>query len=221
MANYKCGEQTYTDILTSAKKLFYQKGYTHTYCTEITDAIGVNSGLIHYYFKSKGKIALQVLASVYNNLRDIVKTNFAQLPFWTKIVLETELFWILIRKDKFFCRFLAEIAEAHIPSELDLEGSIEYMNDISRNSDTEFSMDQIRLIEKLALTMEYELINSYAKGNYQISGDEFMHRDARIFLQLFQVSEETINNSIKDAEEILSHWKLEISEDMEIICSPM
>lgn len=216
MPAYRKGEQTYAELLHAARELFYQKGYKATYCTEITEAVGANPGLIHYYFKSKANIALQVLAYVYNNLMEVSATNFSDLPFLTRIALETELMWILIRKDDNFCRFMSEIAAEHIPSELEMASSFKYLDDINQYVGSKLSREQIRMLARLAFASEYELILFYARKEYDISGDDYMRQDARIFLQLFSIPAEEVEQAIQEAEDILKDWKLEITEAFEI-----
>ena len=49
-------------ILTSAQKIFHNKGFTGTRMQEIADTAEINKGLLHYYFKSKEKL----FESVFN-----------------------------------------------------------------------------------------------------------------------------------------------------------
>lgn len=220
MPFYKKGEQTYGELIQCARRLFYQKGYKATYCQEITDSAGVNSGLFHYYFKSKANIALLVLSSVYAELQELSSAYFSKIPFLTRIALETELLWVLIRKNNHFCRFMSELASEHIPSKLELTSSFQYLENVNQHLKKNLSEDKIKLLAKLALASEYELILFYAKGDYEISGDEYMNQDIRIFLQLFSVSPEEIEKAICEADKILSKWKLDISEEMNICISP-
>jgi TetR/AcrR family transcriptional regulator len=62
-------------ILSGARTLFAQKGYSGASTQEIAEAAGVNKRLIFYYFKSKDKLYMATLEDFFNQVERFLK-NF-------------------------------------------------------------------------------------------------------------------------------------------------
>jgi len=67
--------RTKEKLYKSAQELFVEKGLSKTTVREIADNVGVNSGLMHYYFKSKNKLALDILQSLFNEIYKIADNH--------------------------------------------------------------------------------------------------------------------------------------------------
>jgi AcrR family transcriptional regulator len=52
----KTVEDRRKEILDAAMRLFYEKGFSHTSITDISQSIGISQGLCYRYFKSKDEI---------------------------------------------------------------------------------------------------------------------------------------------------------------------
>lgn len=63
------GEKTRSDIVDSARKLFYQHGYDGTSFSQIVDATGLFRGNIYHYFKTKDDILEAVIESYLDDYR--------------------------------------------------------------------------------------------------------------------------------------------------------
>ena len=72
MAQYTKGMGTRKEILSAARNLFYEKGYTETTTRQIASAAGINLGLIKYYFNSKADIAVHIYLDVRNGHSDFI-----------------------------------------------------------------------------------------------------------------------------------------------------
>jgi len=55
------GEKTRTDIVESARRLFYEQGYDSTSFSDIVEASGLFRGNIYHYFKTKDEILRAVI----------------------------------------------------------------------------------------------------------------------------------------------------------------
>lgn len=66
------GEKTRTEIVETAKALFYQKGYHHTSFTDIVDAAGILRGNIYHYFKTKDDILAAVVEQRLSEFRKML-----------------------------------------------------------------------------------------------------------------------------------------------------
>ena len=57
---YKKSEATRENIITTARKLFAEKGYEHTDMKEIAGELGMTHAALYYYFKNKTDVAWEI-----------------------------------------------------------------------------------------------------------------------------------------------------------------
>ena len=70
----KKGEQTRTDIVECAGRLFYEHGFEGTSFSDIVEASGLFRGNIYHYFKTKDEILKAVIEQHLNVYREILAT---------------------------------------------------------------------------------------------------------------------------------------------------
>jgi TetR/AcrR family transcriptional regulator len=63
-------EQTRSDILNAAERLFAEQGFAGTSIRQIAEEVGVNSAMVHYYFGKKPQLMHAVLTHVLEPLAD-------------------------------------------------------------------------------------------------------------------------------------------------------
>lgn len=68
----KKGEQTRTDIIACAGRLFYEHGFEGTSFTDIVEASGLFRGNIYHYFKTKDDILKAVIDQHLDGYREIL-----------------------------------------------------------------------------------------------------------------------------------------------------
>ena len=82
-------QNTEVRIKEAARKLFQEKGFDATRTREIAEAAGINSALLHYYFRSKEKlfhlIMIESIREMFSFLRQIIDDTSTDLS--TKIDL--------------------------------------------------------------------------------------------------------------------------------------
>lgn len=64
MANTAKGEETKKRIITTARFLFYEQGYSETSLRQISEKAGTNIGLMNYYFENKAGIAMLIYSDI-------------------------------------------------------------------------------------------------------------------------------------------------------------
>jgi len=65
--------ETVARILTSAEKIFAEKGLAGARTDEIARAARVNKALLYYYFKSKDELYGAVVGSLFQGLQDVIE----------------------------------------------------------------------------------------------------------------------------------------------------
>lgn len=66
----KKGQQTKTDIINAANRLFYTRGYAGTSVADVAAEVGITKGNLHYHFKSKDDLLHEVLEGRLARLND-------------------------------------------------------------------------------------------------------------------------------------------------------
>ncbi|MFK7796014.1 MAG: TetR/AcrR family transcriptional regulator [Aureispira sp.] len=100
-------QSTEEKILTSAKKVFYQKGLKGARMQEIADDAGVNKAMLHYYFRSKQKLFDQVFSQSVRSITPQLMDAFLEgSNLQTKIVHLVELTIDLFLEEPFLSNFI-------------------------------------------------------------------------------------------------------------------
>lgn len=77
-------------ILVAAKKVFVEKGLDGSRMQEIADEAGINKALLHYYFRSKGKLFEGVFKEAFYRLVPTIESLLRQdIPLFDKIRMFT------------------------------------------------------------------------------------------------------------------------------------
>lgn len=89
------------DILTAAKQVFLDKGFSGATTTEIAAVAGCNQSLVHYYFRTKENLFQQVFVSLVNQMLENVFTrlNDDSLSFEDKIRTTLELYFDILERN--------------------------------------------------------------------------------------------------------------------------
>jgi AcrR family transcriptional regulator len=89
------GEKTRANIIESANRLFYERGYEATSFTNIVDDSGILRGHIYHYFKSKDDILIAVIEHRLNEFREMLAhwdilhtTPKAKLHAFVEMIIE-------------------------------------------------------------------------------------------------------------------------------------
>ncbi len=73
MASTAKGEETKQRIITNARFLFYEQGYSETSLRQISEKTGTNIGLMNYYFENKAGIAMLIYSDIRSSFDILLK----------------------------------------------------------------------------------------------------------------------------------------------------
>lgn len=107
-------KMTQQRILSAARELFFEQGIAETTQQQISDAAGINRGLIFHYFKTKESIAALLFEEYIQNFFQRMRECSEQLtsdPLVGVLITERILF-SLPRQDKNLAAFFSEIIRA-------------------------------------------------------------------------------------------------------------
>lgn len=187
MGSYAKGEATRAALIDAARELFYEKGYHATRLDQIAERADANPGLIHYYFKTKANIALEIYGEILLGLVDAVRRLFPNTTVLIRRAIELRVLWAAVESDERFALFMRDILAQDIPLSMGEDTWGEYMAEMSTEIGASFSAVQLGLITRCSTAVEGELIRSFVdeRGVYEV--DDLVDMDIRALLTFFPV----------------------------------
>ena len=139
-------DNIYNSVLDSARKEFFEKGFSGTNMRTIAKKAGVGLGNIYNYFSSKDEIFQEVLKPVMNILNGIMEAHNSDANLSIDIFAsqeylreQTKLFVNLIQKNRNDLNILFFKANG---------SSLEDFKEKSINKNTETGLEYLRLMKK-------------------------------------------------------------------------
>ena len=87
----KAPEERRSELIATARKLFFTKGYEETAVSDIVKAIGIAQGTFYYYFESKKDVLDAILEELINEQHRVMKAiveddTLDAISKWTKAI---------------------------------------------------------------------------------------------------------------------------------------
>jgi AcrR family transcriptional regulator len=155
-------------ILEAAEKLFIEKGYTATRTTEIAQAAGVNHAMLHYYFRKKEYLFIQIFEQKAMHLLGFfVKAFDRDLPFFEKLKIGIETHFDFLKESPGLPLFvLREIVQDKARRDSILQKMVpigaEILKKISQAIREEVNKGTIRPVRALDLLLNFASLNVFA-----------------------------------------------------------
>jgi AcrR family transcriptional regulator len=93
-------KDTEKNILKVARKHFVQKGFAATRTQEIADEVGVNKALVHYYFRTKEKLYLEIVKQVLDSMVPrVARAMSTEGDFWERVEAVVETYTSVLIKE--------------------------------------------------------------------------------------------------------------------------
>src|SRR5574344_1578448 len=125
-------------ILSVAKDLFLEKGFSGVSTTDIAAKAGCNQALVHYYFRTKSNLFKIVFKDVLSQLEEKIFTSYNRgASFEEKITEIIDVHFSMLQENPYLPMFL--------------------MNEISNNKDIS------QIIQEVFLSSIYPIMDSLQK----------------------------------------------------------
>lgn len=210
MASYMNGEQTKISIVESGKELFYLNGYDSTRCQDIAKKAGIKPGLIHYHFKSKGSIALEIYSHL---LESLVITTLKLYPGASTVLLtaiQTRIYWSLIESSENFRRFVYQISLDRVIYDISVGAGVHYYQEIDDEVHTGFNTDKLLMLAYCYMGAQTEMIIKYIEGRFDLSIDELVDMDIKIQFQMLDIDDAHTAEIIRQSKEEFDKLRLKM-----------
>ena len=171
-------------ILSSAQKIFHNKGFDGTRMQEIADKAKINKGLLHYYFKSKEKLFESVFNIALKQMLEKLNTTLKEdVDLFTKIENLVDRYITVLSKNTFIPNFIfheinrnPDFFNKRIKTLNSLEGikifEHQIKKEIAKDSIIEIKPKQL-IINIISMSIFPFIAKPMAKGILEISEKEF------------------------------------------------
>lgn len=91
MADLPAGQDTKQKIYDTARRLFYERGFTKTTLSVISQEAKINSAMVAYYFENKTNLALAVYSDYMQETKELVSRILPSVSSQSDLMFQTAL----------------------------------------------------------------------------------------------------------------------------------
>lgn len=190
--------QTKEKLYRAALDLFVQKGLQGTTVRDIANKADANSGLMHYYFKSKHKLALEILESLYHEIKRITESVIdpEQKPQIVHgVMMRLHLYFL---ESEWNNRFYLDCLKLDIFEELALDNCLEMIRRIDRLYGNTHDDAYLLLMQSITINALRTMFLKKESGLIDYDSERIGILEYRLFLSFFGVPNEEIEACVKE-----------------------
>ncbi len=177
--------QVEEQILRAAEELFMEKGFDAVSTTDIARKVGCNQALVHYYFRTKDNLFLQVFLQKFSIIMSKISSEITPNEHDFFVILDRfiDTYFEMLSENRTLPFFLVnelllrperrEIVREHIANNCEY---LEYYYSIDRMVKTEIGKGTIRPIETMDLTLDLISLIVFTFISLPMYSD-FFHQD--------------------------------------------
>jgi Transcriptional regulator len=154
-------------ILSVAKDLFLEKGFSGVSTTDIAAKAGCNQALVHYYFRTKSNLFKIVFKDVLSQLKEKIFTSYnSKASFEEKITEIIDVHFSMLQENPYLPMFLMnEISNnkdiSLIIQEVFLSSIYPVMDSLQKDLQTEIAEGRVREISVFNLLLDIVSLNLF------------------------------------------------------------
>ena len=216
--------QIKNDILETAKRLFYEKGYNNTTFADIASSLSITKGLISYYFDSKANLANKVYHDFISKNQSIIsmkfyttlRDEFAYNPREITVVSNLATY-TMFREDEKATRFFVEFLYHDFSFSI-LNGNYGLWDIHKHAVDKDKLSDKnyLRMLATASRSASSMIQIQYFSGLLDISFDEFSDFAIRLKYQIEGLPPKEIDNVIENGKQIFEKLNLHYNPYFEL-----
>lgn len=209
--NKKKTDSKRENILTVARGLFWKQGYTNTTTRQITEASGISTGLLFFYFKNKDELFSEVVGDIFDSHFSIVEKyimdyNDHFLKYTIARIISTKNFL----DNPYLYRLYLAALRSPVTWKILFEKLVFFSGEIFSDSSVKGAASNY--INNLALFgAERSLMLEVAEGNIRTCHEEISAILTRIALTFFHLKPEIIDKLLDEGFEITRRKAVDFS----------
>lgn len=197
MATSRKGTQTKSNIITTAKVLFYENGYNKTGIQDIADRADVKLGTITYYYKKKDDMITDIYNVFFLALYDYVSSVSENLNLYTKYCYSLVLYYEAILNDERNKTLYYEVLVKNVNP----HGRTNITNTLNRSCLDFLNKNYIEADLEVIARSEYgarkELFVDFYEKNIKFTSRAMIYFFIRNLFRLMNLDGEMIENTIQ------------------------
>ncbi|WP_026395397.1 TetR/AcrR family transcriptional regulator [Acetobacterium malicum] len=197
MATSRKGTQTKSNIITTAKVLFYENGYNKTGIQDIADRADVKLGTITYYYKKKDDMITDIYNVFFLALYDYVSSVSENLNLYTKYCYSLVLYYEAILNDEHNKTLYYEVLVKNVNP----HGRTNITNTLNRSCLDFLNKNYIEADLEVIARSEYgarkELFIDFYEKNIKFTSRAMIYFFIRNLFRLMNLDGEMIENTIQ------------------------
>jgi AcrR family transcriptional regulator len=209
MATSRKGTQTKSNIITTAKILFYENGYNKTGIQDIADRADVKLGTITYYYKKKDDMITDIYNVFFLALYDYVSLVSENLNLYTKYCYSLVLYYEAILNDEHNKTLYYEVLVKNVNP----HGRTNITNTLNRSCLDFLNKNYIEADLEVIARSEYgarkELFIDFYEKNIKFTSRAMIYFFIRNLFRLMNLDGEMIENTIQQGFEFSNKNKPE------------
>lgn len=211
-------------IFSSAKILFYEKGYHATSLVDISKAAKVNKAMIAYYYNSKSQLAFEICMGISADIRAALKASLEQLDLYDvdrvlASALEYRTFAEFRKLNPNYRRFIRELSEDNVlllsESTDRLFGEQLYL-DLKDKYNIEYTEVEIRILHYSATASLGGLILMHDLGHIDCGHDYLAEKECFLLYRTLGLPDEVINEMLDQSKELKEQIHLKITKNFHV-----
>lgn len=198
------------NILINSFKLFKEKGYEKTTTREIATASGINKGLLHYYYKQKEDIIIEMYTDILNGLFNFVDNHHDErIKGFTYYAVLNILFFRTMTSKSYFIDILSEMMINRNLTKIKIEKSTDSCYRIIENFNIPINKYKMSLAVTVAVGAEAELLLSIKDKKIKMTYDKLATTINKILFTMLKISEKEIKNINTESKEIADNISID------------
>ncbi len=179
-------------IIETARKLFYESGYSQTSFRNIAEACEITKGLITYHFDSKANLAKEVIY-IYNlEIKNAVEEKILLLHedynALINMVVEALVLNEMYQQDKYALRFFLDYLDSGFGNQY-IDGFAGFYKMIDRQYQFKKSDTEYKMLCTSQMFTALSLVYSFFSGNLDCTFEEYVEFSLKLQLKILGLSE--------------------------------
>lgn len=217
MAKTKPNVNTKLDILDSAKKLFYNKGYKNTHYNEIAQHANLSPGMLHYYFRTKKTLAGKIINDLSLDLHKQIKSIFEHKYDLNIIfILELIIYYDLLHTNKNFQKFYLDICDQNIINDYTKETTFIFVKLYYKVFNINIDKKYIKAYSTIFNFAQSGLFSQKLLGYLDLEYDKVVDLCIQLIFNYFGLKEDRIKVDIETARGECAKLRTTLKENFDI-----
>ena len=184
--------KTKEKIYKSALELFVEKGFKKTTVRDIAKKANANSGLMHYYYKSKSFLAMEALNKIYEEIFAITSPSIdieKEPHIFHGVMMRLHLYFLSTQINN---KFYIDTLESDLFEEMALFKCLKVMKIIDKRFNQGHDDSYLLLLQSITINALRTMIMKKNTGLIDYDSETIGAMEYKIFLSFFNVPDKEI-----------------------------